>query len=417
MTISLLALVVGVAGIILGAFVLASDGDGAPASPSPETTRSPSPLPTATPSPSPPAEPPVDAIALRVVGDRPFPRDTAILTVTYGYGHGSTLSSWRERMFWHDGEVVHERSLTLPAGVDGLTVSAAGVVQDQDGVLFAAIAFNESSDVRETAFYRSDDGGASWQEINRRTGAWTVRNVRPGDAMALNFEGPEIVAVWVASNEAVTSVNSLVYTFMYRGEPAWPSTEFPMLVTATGQSFVKFDYLPIEARIEDVLAPIGSRYEYVLWRLPGDTANRRFLTTTYNGALVSHIEVGGAVESLHSVVDAGGSEVVVSGFVGARPVTCDLAAMPGGDIGAAPALLNIQFGTLAFIADPYLPLGCATGGEVVAAIWRGPFMQVSGAGYPGAALLPEPGGMIDPESRWLSDGTAGHPLGFCDGSG
>jgi hypothetical protein len=229
-----------------------------------------------------------------------------------------------------------------------------------------------------TQFYRSTDGGASWEYLGARSGRWWIRAATDNDAFATSFEGTGgwvFVSVRTGApapqpDGADRESNPLVVG----GEVVWRSADQPALVSSTGATTVQ---LPLAhgSRIADALGGPDGRIAASWSTSPDDGA--RLLGIFIQGQSKAFRFPSGSPEP-SAWLDA--NRLLVSAEVGdRRPGACTTAARTGGAIGRSPAIVDFAANTLSFITVPFLPNGCALGTVRPVAVYEAS-AQVTGTG-------------------------------------
>jgi len=382
LAVSLAALACGVAALALGlAVLLTGDDNSHPSTPAPGESSTAAPE-TATPSPA--AEP--EYRAIRVVGDLPWPADFTMLTTTGGYAHGTGTPS-RTRLIVGTNAGPRVIEMTPPGDPEGALM---GILADPDGgPLYATVCAGQQclyeggvSGVT-TAFYRSKDGGFRWTEINTRDGRWWPRLAVEGDFVAVNFDASTAAVVFALSNKALSRPEAWSGLVRYRSKPAWISRDFPMLVQEDGSSLLKFNALPIEAKVTDFAqADDGSR-SLIAWQLqtPNPTSHgfdTRYFVTAVDGQRTETFETRISIGRIRSAWRDG--KWLIEAEVALRPNTCPQDYAKDGDHGLSPAVFDPVTGDLAFFGAPYFASGCAEGAETVIQTWTGTAAKVIAPG-------------------------------------
>jgi len=392
MTISLAALGCGLAAVVLGVVLLverATGGDttaavangDAPATAPTEAATTPAETPTVAPTRERGEFP-----RIGVPGDIVLPHDLAVLYGNTPHDKGG-IAAWNIQRGSTQFTDSH-----APAGIAGPSPSDApglSIAQDESGTLFASICepvecMSEGGPYpngTRTTFYRSSDGGLTWEAMNSRDGRWFVRHALKGEPIAVNFEGMRSQWIMAGSNTAIlppANVGELDLV-IFRGQLGWIRTDLPIVVSESGSTLYKLQEgsTPANQRIQGIVAPSNSDRIAVLWRDIAD--ERTMVTVTGNGNHYGTYEVTGAVERLYGFAGITPS-VVVSGDLTARPNVCPTRQGEAVAPGAFPAILQVEEGQLYFIRNPFMPDACPSGATVVFGMWDGPFVTVTGTG-------------------------------------
>lgn len=375
--VSLAALACGLVAVALGVVILVRDADEAApgASPTVPVTE------TSSPGAGEATEP-AQYRAIRVVGDLPWPSDLTVLTTTGGYGHG-TGTPWRTRLIVGSASGPKVTEMTPPGDA---TATLMGVLADQEsGALYATVCSGEQCSYEgsipglASTFYRSKDGGFRWIEINRREGRWWPRLAVEGDFVVFNFDGAAPATVYAISNKALNRPEAYAGLVRYRGEPAWISRDLPMLVRDDGSSLLKFDALPIEAKVTDFASDETGSRSLIEWTVstPNPTSHgfdSRYFATAIDGSSVTTFESRIQLGRISRPWDDG--KWLVDAEVAMRPNTCTQDYARDGDHGLSPVVFDPATGDLAFLGAPYFPQGCAEGAETVVQTWTGAAAKV-----------------------------------------
>lgn len=379
--VSLAALACGVVAVVLGVVILVRDGDGpAPgASPTVPVADTPSPI-------AGEATEPGQYRAIRVVGDLPWPADLVMLTTTGGYGHG-TGTPFRTRLIVGTAAGPKVVELGAPGAPDSALM---GILADAGGgSLYATVCSGEqcvyegSIPGLSSTFYRSKDGGFRWTEINTRDGRWWPRLAVDGDFVIVNFDGAAASAVYAISNKALTRPEAWSGLVSYRGAPAWISRDLPMLVREDGSSLLKFDALPIEAKVTDFASDESGSRSLIEWTVstPNPTSHgfdTRYFTTAIDGSSVTTFET--RIQLCRISRPWRDGKWLIEAEVALRPNTCPQEYAKDGDHGLSPAVFDPATGDLAFFGAPYFASGCAEGAETVIQTWTGTAAKVLAPG-------------------------------------
>lgn len=300
-----------------------------------------------------------------------------MLTTTGGYGHG-TGTPWRTRLIVGAAEGPQVVELSHPGAPAG---ELMGILADRGrGPIYATVCGGEQClyeggvTAATSTFYRSKDGGFRWTEVNTRDGRWWPRLAVAGDFVIVNFDGAAAAAVYAISNKPLTRQEPWAGLVRYHGEPAWISRQFPMLENADGSSLLKFDFLPIDAKVTDYAQASDESSSLITWVVQTPNPNshgfdERFFVTAVVGNDVRTFESRLPIGALVSPWRDG--KWLVDAEVAMRPNTCGRDYAKDGDHGLSPALFDPATGDLAFFGAPYFPDGCAEGAETVVQFWSG----------------------------------------------
>lgn len=386
MAISLAALACGLLAIGMGVVLLFGPDDGKTGSASPDADVTPAQDATvvhaASTTPEAVSPPPWLTGTLKIGGDIPLPDQLAVLSGQTPFGK-SGIAAWGIRRV----------SSALPQGVGVADIGGAGpsgglalsFAQDESGVVFASICrpvecASEGFDPATkftTTFYRSNDGGLSWNATGSRPGQWFVRAAVNNEAVAVSFEGSS-QWILVDSNRAIRRPEDAgeLDLVIFRGEIAWLHRELPIVISESGSTRYKLDLgQPLTARIVDIVAPSNGEMA-VLWMDPA-IPEKRFLTVrSRDGERVRTLDAENAIVRLFGFtpgLTGPGLALLVGAFTGVYPGTCPEDQL---GYGMSPAIVEVDPGRMAFIRELLVDTKCPAGGTWAFASWQGGFARI-----------------------------------------
>lgn len=352
--------------------VLATGCSSGGSKPSATATPFASPTTNVQPTASPPTPSP-GARDVTMAPDGGLPHGSALLIGTSSFGKGSA-GFFRLRKVWQlnsAGATGSTEVIPWNGSPDPNRSNILGVAQSEDGTVLwmsrcagAGCSTEGPKPGTTTTFLRSLDGGASWQEVLRRDGAWWLRAAVGEKGYALSFDGAGAV-LEVPSGDGVTvpAGAEAIYILPYQGKLAWVSQDGRFLIDGAGTAVAPFT----------IPATLTLTGESARWTTPAAALSAWGLNARY----VAIVKDGSAtpVAILRMPIGAtlaGWLDEDTLVFTADYPGTCTGGNTVGGSL---PVLLSIGAATARFVTGPLLNCDSA-GGQIVLAAWSGLSGQV-----------------------------------------